>query len=99
RQSSLAIEFFNRFIAHTDLNQQKCIKFAANLWNLSQRNSNPDTQKFAKRILTYIEIRSNSDQSFKRLYELISGSTNDTSHVSSRSSSTSNSVHSFNTGD
>jgi hypothetical protein len=85
------------------------LKFAANLWSLSQKTPNPDTQKFAvsknsflksilfvfiqKRILTHIEIRSAHDPSFKRLFELISGTTNDTGRVSSRSSSMSNSVN------
>ncbi|CAF0759446.1 unnamed protein product [Adineta ricciae] len=99
RQSSLALEFFNRFIAHTDLSQPKCLKFAVNLWNLIQKNASPDTQKTAKRMLIAIEISSNSDQSFKRLLELLSGTMNESSRVSSRSSSTSNSIQSFNTGD
>lgn len=47
RQSTLALEFFNRMIAHADLNQPKCLKFAVNLWNLVQMNANADTQKFA----------------------------------------------------
>ncbi|UJR27431.1 hypothetical protein I4U23_008720 [Adineta vaga] len=99
RQSTLALEFFNRLIAHADLNQPKCLKFAVNLWNLIQKSASPDTQKFAKRVLTIIEMRSNYDQSFKRLSEHLSGTTNDTSRVSSRSSSISNSIQSFNTGD
>jgi len=97
RQSSLALDFFNRLISHADLNQPKCLKFAVNLWNLSQKGSTSDTQKFAKRILAQIETRSINDQSFKRLSELISGPTNDTSRVSSRSSSIS--VQSSNTTD
>ncbi|CAF0825690.1 unnamed protein product [Rotaria sp. Silwood1] len=99
RQSTLALEFFNRLIAHGDLNQPKCIKFAVNLWNLAQKNLNPDAQKLAKRILTHIEARSVHDQSFKRLSELISGTINDTSRLLSRSSSSSNFMQPLNATD
>ncbi|CAF2901704.1 unnamed protein product [Rotaria sp. Silwood2] len=99
RQSTLALEFFNRLIAHGDLNQSKCIKFAVNLWNLAQKSPNPDAQKLAKRILTHIEARSVHDQSFKRLSQLILGTTNDTSQLSSRSSSSSNFMQPLNTTD
>ncbi|CAM4969975.1 unnamed protein product [Rotaria socialis] len=99
RQSTLALEFFNRLIAHGDLNQPKCLKFAVNLWGLVQKSSTPDTQKFAKRILTLIEARSDHDQAFKRLSELISSTSNDTSRVSSRSASMSNVAQPLNTAD
>jgi hypothetical protein len=46
-----------------------------------------------------METRSAHDSSFKLLSEQISVNTNDTSRLSSRSSSISNSVHSSNTGD
>ncbi|CAF3677380.1 unnamed protein product [Rotaria sordida] len=88
RQSTLALEFFNRLIAHGDLNQPKCIKFAVNLWNLAQKSLNPDAQKLAKRILNHIEARSVHDKSFKRLSELILGNINDTSQSSSLSNFT-----------
>ncbi|CAF4338389.1 unnamed protein product, partial [Rotaria magnacalcarata] len=54
------------------------MKFAVNLWDLAQKSSTPDTQKSAKRILTFIETRSDHDQAFKRLSDLISSTSNDT---------------------
>lgn len=89
RQSTLALEFFNRIIVHADLNQTKCLKFAMNLWNLYQKSATPENQKFAKRIQMMIETRAAHDQSFKRLSEAI-GVTVETSRISSRSSSISN---------
>ncbi|CAF5067136.1 unnamed protein product [Rotaria magnacalcarata] len=75
------------------------MKFAVNLWDLAQKSSTPDTQKSAKRILTFIETRSDHDQAFKRLSDLISSTSNDTSRVSSRSASVSNVAQPLNTAD
>ncbi|CAF1006711.1 unnamed protein product, partial [Didymodactylos carnosus] len=87
RQSSLALELLNRLVAHADLTQNACTKFALNLWNLVQLNGQVDTLKFANRVRLHIETRAVHDASFKRLAELIALNNNNEERTS-RSSTT-----------